>query len=99
MIDGELLIPANAKPDWRDNADYRPLLALGRPGFAWEFLRRNPVYRAEARRALRMRARRSRSGPLTIDAPPGGAARWGLCFPGTTRTRCPHRLHGVACGS
>ena len=35
-------------PDWRDAAAYRPLLAADRSLFAWEWLRREPVYRAAA---------------------------------------------------
>ena len=39
-------------PDWRSAADYAPLLALHRPGFAWEFLRRNPDYRRDAEQLI-----------------------------------------------
>lgn len=34
-------------PDWRDAASYR-FERLDRPGFAWEWLRRDPAYRAAA---------------------------------------------------
>jgi len=35
-------------PDWRDEEAYRELLPLERAGFAWEWLRRNRVYREAA---------------------------------------------------
>lgn len=38
--------------DWRDGAAYAPLLAADRSLFAWEWLRRDPQYRAAADRAL-----------------------------------------------
>jgi hypothetical protein len=34
--------------DWREKAVYEPLLAAGRPAFAWEWLRRDPGYRRAA---------------------------------------------------
>ena len=57
--------------DWRDAAAYAPLLAADRSLFAWEWLRRDPAYRAAAERA--------RKGPS--GSPPDAiaeAARWGL---------------------
>ena len=47
---------------------YRYLLRLSRSGWAWEFLRRNPAYRAAATALSEGR-----------DAA-GGAAPWGLHF-------------------
>jgi hypothetical protein len=38
--------------DWRDAAAYAPLLGADRTLFAWEWLRRDPGYRAAARLAL-----------------------------------------------
>ncbi|WP_307120506.1 transcriptional regulator domain-containing protein [Sphingomonas kyeonggiensis] len=68
--------------DWRDAESYRPLLALDRHGFAWEFLRRNPAYRAESA-APSVLSRSRLGGSLEhLHAPAGGAARWGLWFPG-----------------
>ncbi len=40
---------ASAEPDWRDAEDYAPLLAADRTLIAWEWLRRDPGYRAAAR--------------------------------------------------
>lgn len=61
-------------PDWRDASAYEPLLFAGRAAFAWEWLRRQPAYRAES---LRARAER-RKLPLGILAEDPLAARWGL---------------------
>lgn len=52
-------------PDWRDAADYAPLLKADRFILAWEWLRRIPDYARAARDAGR-------------NAVGGGAARWGL---------------------
>ena len=38
--------------DWRDGAAYAPLLGADRSLFAWEWLRRDAHYRAEAERAV-----------------------------------------------
>lgn len=38
--------------DWRDAAAYAPLLRADRSVFAWEWLRRDPAYRAAAERAI-----------------------------------------------
>lgn len=59
-------------PDWRDAAAYEPLLEADRSLFAWEWLRRNPDYRAAAERALE-------EGGSRIPAGSGQAPRqWGL---------------------
>lgn len=42
----------NYTPDWRDAAAYEPLRDADRSFLAWEWLRRNPDYRAAAERAL-----------------------------------------------
>lgn len=52
--------------DWRDADAYAPLLAADRSLFAWEWLRREPAYRAAARAALKGHES------------PEGAERWGL---------------------
>lgn len=38
-------------PDWREAAAYAPLIGADRSLFAWEWLRRDPLYRAAAGRA------------------------------------------------
>lgn len=55
-------------PDWRDAQAYAPLLGAERSLHAWEWLRRDPVYRAAARAAALGAG----------DARRGGAERWGL---------------------
>jgi hypothetical protein len=63
--------PIMSQEDWRSPAAYEYANSLESPGLAWEFLRRNPDYRADHRAAAR-------------DAGSGDArARvWGLRFPG-----------------
>lgn len=66
---------ARSRPD-RSPGDgagggWPPLAALNVPGFAWEFLRRNPDYHADYARGLTDR----QGGQGGIDA------RWGLRFP------------------
>lgn len=56
--------------DWRDAAAYAPLLAADRSIFAWEWLRRDPGYRAAAERALQGRGQ--------DEDKPEAPARWGL---------------------
>lgn len=36
-------------PDWKDSGAYGRLLRVGRTGFAWEWLRRDPAYRMASR--------------------------------------------------
>lgn len=57
--------PLGPGADWREAGAYAPLLDADRPIFAWEWLRRDPGYRAAARQA--------RAGEGGTDA-----ARWGL---------------------
>ena len=56
--------------DWRDAAAYAPLLVADRSIFAWEWLRRDPGYRAAAERALQGRSH--------TDDEPLAPERWGL---------------------
>jgi hypothetical protein len=39
---------AHFQADWREKGAYEPLLAAGRPAFAWEWLRRDAAYRRAA---------------------------------------------------
>jgi len=41
------------RPDWRSRTADEELNRLERPGFAWEFLRRNKTYRAAYERMSR----------------------------------------------
>lgn len=62
-------------PDWRDSEAYAPLLEVGRPGFAWEWLRRNDGYRDAAARAL---DGKPSGGATFIASADEGAEPWGL---------------------
>lgn len=57
--------------DWRDAAVYAPLLQADHPAFAWEWLRRDPGYRAAAERALG-------SGSVQVGDESRDAGTWGL---------------------
>jgi len=62
--------------DWRSSVAADELYQLERPGFAWEYLRRNHSYR----RAYKSICRQQKSGSpdeIAIDAK---LARWGLSF-------------------
>ena len=58
-------------PDWADGACYRSLLGADRSLIAWEWLRRDPGYRAAASRALQVEA----DGRAGLADDPG---QWGL---------------------
>ena len=58
--------------DWRNAAAYRPLLEADRSVFAWEWLKRDPDYRAAASRALS--AHRARGAGSHCE----GSEGWGL---------------------
>jgi hypothetical protein len=62
-------VQVGAKIDWRDGAAYAPLLGADRSLFAWEWLRRDPDYRAAAQHS-----RDGRGGPVGHQA----AAAFGL---------------------
>jgi hypothetical protein len=61
--------------DWRDGGFYSALLALERPAFAWEWLRRDAGYRRDAQ-AFGV-PRRHRSG-VEVAAADERAFKWGL---------------------
>jgi hypothetical protein len=52
-------------PDWRDEAPYDAIVALGRDALAWEVLRRNPAYQRFVAQPCKF----------------GAVADWGLHFP------------------
>ena len=64
--------------NWRSPTESDYLKHLDRPGFAWEFLRRNPGYQEEYETIVRGAASDAGSGGLTSEAL---AWRWGLAFP------------------
>jgi len=75
-----LMMPANF--DWRSPTEDDYLKHLDRPGFAWEFLRRNPAYQEDYETIVRGAASDVGSGGTTSEAL---ARRWGLSFPGRSK--------------
>lgn len=63
--------------DWRSADTIEHLNRLSRPGFAVEFLRRNPDYRRDYARTLREIKRRSADAEAARSRL---ARRWGLRF-------------------
>jgi len=70
------------RSDWRSKTADDELNSLERPGFAWEFLRRNIAYRATYERFARRHVSLQQAGA-------DNARRWGLVFrPGPQDWRC-----------
>lgn len=67
-----------AKLDWRSPEAYEPIRHVNSAGFAWEFLRRNPDYRRDARRSKKL----TNTDPNSADDP---VRHWGLSFRGRSR--------------
>lgn len=67
------------KPDWRSASAYDYLDEADPADIAWEFLRRNPIYRAERHAIL---TAEFPSSTARQDALAGLATRWGLRFRG-----------------
>lgn len=66
--------------DWRSAAAYADTASLPVSGWAWEFLRRNPEYRAGTRAAAPRSAEHAAIG-----------RRWGLSFRRRPGPDCPRR--------
>jgi hypothetical protein len=81
--------------DWRSLTGHDYLKRLNRPGFAWEFLRRNPAYQEDYETMVRGAASDAGSGGMTRDAL---AWRWGLTFPGRSKICCPPSGRVLATG-
>jgi hypothetical protein len=62
--------------DWRSADAYQELRSLDAPAFAFEFLRRNPEFRADHARL----ARKARGRPLEVSDADAFAERWGVRF-------------------
>lgn len=60
-------------PDWR--SETAPLIRLERPGFAWEFLRRNRIYISDYERIMRAG---NFDKPDVANAAANIARHWGL---------------------
>jgi hypothetical protein len=65
-----------ARGDWTSPAAYEELGSLDAPGFAWEYLDRNPDFAQDRRRLERA----NRRGVLTQAEADAFARRWGLRF-------------------
>lgn len=62
--------------EWRSPAAYEDLRSLDAPGFAWEFLSRNPAFAGDHKRLQQAGNR----GPLSAAELDGFARRWGVRF-------------------
>ncbi len=79
--------------DWRSPNAADALKELDRSGLAWEFLRRNPEYREDHRRALQ----RIASGAITEEAAMAEISRrWGLSFRPRSRRASKPPPHDLA---
>lgn len=76
--------------EWRSPAAYEDLRSLDAPGFAWEFLSRNPAFAGDRKR-LEQAGNRA---PLTADELDGFARRWGVRFR-NARARSHHTPDSV----
>ena len=65
-----------ARGDWTSPAAYEELGSLDAPGFAWEYLDRNPDFTQDRRRLERA----DRRGVLNQAEADAFARRWGLRF-------------------
>jgi hypothetical protein len=72
--------------DWRNPSAYEELQSLDAPGFAWEYLRRNPDFQQE-RRKLERANRRGALNQTEVDA---FARRWGVRFRKRRRNKKSH---------
>jgi hypothetical protein len=83
-----------SRTDWRSPAAYEDLRSLDAPGFAWEFLSRNPAFERDRKR-LELA---SEDGPLSADELNGFARRWGVRFRNARawRRRSPPPVDGGA---
>ena len=83
----------SATSDWRSQSIVDDYNRLERPGFAAEFLRRSPVYRADYARTLR---RLTANATRLEDQVAALARRWGLSFPFRSSDAARPRPHPLA---
>lgn len=71
--------------DWKNETDYPPASDTSLDRWAWEFLRRNPNFRAEMNQAKQEQAKAKEAGTLNIawNRQPVGIVleRWGVALP------------------
>ena len=79
------------RAEWRSQAAYEDLRSLDAPGFAWQFLNRNPDFEHDRARLEKA----SRQGPLAATELDRFAQRWGVRFhDARTQPDCSTPLDG-----
>ncbi|RWH50768.1 MAG: hypothetical protein EOQ82_30535 [Mesorhizobium sp.] len=78
-------MPMSVAPDddhqgWQDRCSYDCTVQLTSNGWAWEFLRRNPVVRRDLVAALQQARTLSRGAFIDVIASAGDLSRWGVLF-------------------
>ena len=76
------------RAEWRSQAAYEDLRSLDAPGFAWEFLSRNPAFERDCKRLERADDR----DPLSAGEQDDFARRWGVRFRNARASRPPSSL-------
>ena len=79
------------RAEWRSPAAYEDLRSLDAPGFAWEFLSRNPDFERDRRRLEHA----DDQDPLSAGELDGFARRWGVRF---RNARAQSRRHAQLFG-
>ncbi len=76
------------RAEWRSPAAYDDLRSLDAPGFAWEFLTRNPDFERDCKTLEQI----DDQDPLSADELEGFARRWGVRFRKARASRPPRSL-------
>jgi hypothetical protein len=76
------------RAEWRSPATYEDLRSLDAPGFAWEFLSRNPAFERDCKR-LELA---DDQDPLSAGELDDFARRWGVRFRKARASRPPSSL-------
>jgi hypothetical protein len=74
--------------EWRSPAAYEDLRSLDAPGFAWEFLSRNPAFERDCKRLEHA----DDQDPLSAGELDDFARRWGVRFRKARASRPPSSL-------
>ena len=76
------------RAEWRSQAAYEDLRSLDAPGFAWEFLSRNPAFERDCKRLEHADDQDPHSAGEQYDF----ARRWGVRFRKSRASRPPSSL-------
>ena len=76
------------RAEWRSQAAYEDLRSLDAPGFAWEFLSRNPAFERDCKRLEHA----DDQDPHSAGEQEDFARRWGVRFRKTGAPRPPSAL-------